>query len=81
MARTHVRRILPQNERTTLSIEEAAKVLGIGRTLAYAAAKNGQIPALQIGGRTLIPKAALQKMLEGDWTPPDPSVRANGRLD
>lgn len=50
--------------KATYSIEEAAKVLGIGRTAAYEAARQGQIPILQIGGRKLVPVAALERMLE-----------------
>jgi len=50
-------------ESQTLRIEEAAKVLGIGRTAAYAAAKRGDIPVLRIGGLRLVPKPALEKML------------------
>lgn len=47
----------------TLRIEEAAKVLGIGRTAAYAAAKRGDIPTIRIGGLVLVPKPALEQML------------------
>ena len=50
----------------TMRIEEAAKVLGIGRTAAYAAAKRGEIPIIRIGGLRLVPKPALMKML-GEW--------------
>lgn len=47
-----------------LKIEEAARVLGIGRTTAYAAVKSGDIPTVRIGGRRFIPKPALMRMLE-----------------
>jgi excisionase family DNA binding protein len=49
----------------TLKIEEAAKVLGISRNTAYDAAKSGQLPTVKIGRRFLVPKAALDRMLEG----------------
>ena len=48
----------------TLSVEEAAKVLGIGRNLCYDRVKTGEIPAIKIGRRLLVPKAALEKLLE-----------------
>jgi excisionase family DNA binding protein len=50
-------------ERQTLKIEEAAKVLGISRNTAYAV-KSGQLPTVKIGRRFLVPKAALERMLE-----------------
>ena len=48
----------------TLSVEEAAKVLGIGRNLCYEKVKTGEIPAIKIGKRLLVPKKALAKLLE-----------------
>jgi len=47
----------------TLSVEEAAKLLGIGRNLAYDRVKMGEIPVIKIGRRLLIPRAALEKLL------------------
>ena len=51
-------------ERLTLTIDEAAKVLGIGRQLAYDRAKTGEIPVIRIGRRLLVPRRALEKLLE-----------------
>jgi excisionase family DNA binding protein len=53
-------------ERATLSISEAAKLLGIGRNQAYQAAHRGEIPTLKIGSRLLVPRAALAKMLHSE---------------
>jgi excisionase family DNA binding protein len=52
------------NERQTLKIEEAAKILGISRNTAYEAVKSGQVPIIKIGRRLLVPRAALERMLE-----------------
>ncbi len=52
-------------ERKTLTIEEAAKELGIGRNLAYEAAHTGEIPTVRIGRRLLVPRIALERMLRG----------------
>ena len=52
-------------ERLTVTIDEAAALLGIGRNGAYEAARKGEIPTLKIGKRILVPKAALDRMLEG----------------
>jgi len=51
-------------DKLTLSIEEAAKVLGIGRNLCYECVKTGEIPVIKIGRRLLVPKKALEKLLE-----------------
>jgi len=52
------------DERLTLSIPEAAKVLGIGRNLCYARVKTGEIPVIKVGRRLLVPRRALEKLLE-----------------
>ena len=48
----------------TLSVSQCAKVLGIGRNLCYEKVKTGEIPCWTIGRRKLIPKSALNAMLE-----------------
>ena len=47
-------------ERLTYTIDEAAKMLGICRALAY---RRGVLPTVQIAGRRLVPRQALAKML------------------
>jgi excisionase family DNA binding protein len=51
--------------RATVSVPEAAKILGVGRNQGYEAVKNGQIPVIRIGKRLLVPMAALDRMLKG----------------
>ena len=51
--------------RGTLTIPECAKYLGIGRSTAYELARTGRLPVLKLGRRLLIPKAALERLLEG----------------
>lgn len=46
------------------SVTEAAKVLGISRTLAYDLANSGELPVLRLGKRMVIPKASLERILE-----------------
>jgi excisionase family DNA binding protein len=60
--------IAPVGERLTLTVEEAATLLGISRAFAYEAVNNGQIPSIRIGRRILIPKAALQRLLAGEMS-------------
>jgi excisionase family DNA binding protein len=50
-------------ERKTLTVEEAAEALGIGRTLAYEAVRRGEIPTIRIGRRLLVPRGALDQLL------------------
>ena len=51
-------------ERLTLTVEEACKRLGIGRSLGYELARQGQLPTLRLGRKLVVPAAALQRMLE-----------------
>ena len=48
----------------TISVREAARRLGIGKTLAYEAVKRGEIPAIHVGPRFRIPIPALERLLE-----------------
>ena len=50
-------------ERLTLTVEEAARELGIGRTSAYTACRTGEIPCLRVGRRLIVPRAALDAKL------------------
>ena len=52
------------NDRAVLDIAEAAKLLGISRNSAYEAAARGELPTIRIGRRLLVPKLALERMLE-----------------
>ena len=45
--------------RTTITVEQAAQVLGLGRTAAYDAARRGELPTLRLGRRLLVPVPAL----------------------
>ena len=54
------------DDRLTLSVEECAKRLGIGRNSAYEAVARGEIPVIRVGKRLLVPKAQLDKLLTGE---------------
>ncbi|MBA7634478.1 hypothetical protein ES703_42063 [subsurface metagenome] len=53
-----------EQERLTYKIAEAAKILGIGRNLCYDRVKTGEIPVIRIGRRLVVPRRALEKLLE-----------------
>ena len=46
--------------RVTLSIEEAARLLGLGRTAAYEAARRGELPTRRLGRRLIVPVPAAR---------------------
>jgi excisionase family DNA binding protein len=46
-------------DRLTLSIEEVASLLGLGRSAAYEAARRGELPCRRIGRRVVVPVPAL----------------------
>jgi excisionase family DNA binding protein len=52
-------------ERKTITVEEAAKLLGISRSSAYAAAARGELPVIRIGRLLLVSKARMQRLLDG----------------
>jgi excisionase family DNA binding protein len=56
---------LETSGRATISVEEAAQLLRIGRTLAYQSARNGQLPVLHLGARLLVSVPGLLAMLGG----------------
>jgi excisionase family DNA binding protein len=50
-------------ERQTVTVEEAATILGVGRNKPYEAARSGEIPTIRIGKRLLVPLVALERLL------------------
>jgi excisionase family DNA binding protein len=48
----------------TITVSEAARRLGIGRSAAYQAVALKQIPAVRIGKLLRVPLAALERKLE-----------------
>ena len=50
-------------ERKTVTVEEAARVIGWSRVKAYEAVKQGVLPAIRFGRRIVVPVAALDNWL------------------
>lgn len=61
---------LDPDVRPTVSIDEAADFLHIGRSTAYEAARTGELPTLRFGRRLRVPTAALRRMLQLDEPTP-----------
>ena len=57
-----------REQRLTMSVEEAAEALGVSRGLAYELVARGELPALRLGRRWVIPRRALEQMLEAALT-------------
>ncbi len=52
------------DKRLCITVPEAAEMLGISRNFAYELVKQKQLPVIKFGKRLLIPRVALEKMLE-----------------
>lgn len=50
--------------RAAYSVKEAAQALGLSHQTIYTLIHSNDFPAIKIGGRTLVPVAALDKWLE-----------------
>ena len=51
--------------RATCSVDQAAAVLQIGRSTAYAAAHDGSLPVLRISNRLLVSVPRLLALIDG----------------
>jgi excisionase family DNA binding protein len=53
------------NQPLTLTVEQTAKLLGIGRSTAYELVHSGDIPSLRLGRRIVVPRARIAEILSG----------------
>ena len=63
-------------EQPTVSVEQAARWLGLGRSAAYVAAARGELPTLRFGRTLRVPTASLRRMLGIDPEPESASEPA-----
>lgn len=54
---------MDQMERRTLSVSEAARVLGISRAHAYDCVRTGELPSITLGRRVVVPRRAIEELL------------------
>jgi len=52
------------DKRLCVTVPEAAAMLGISRNFAYQLVRERKLPSIRFGKRILIPRVALEKMLE-----------------
>jgi excisionase family DNA binding protein len=57
------------SDRKTITVAEAGEQLGLGRNAAYEAAKRGEIPTVKIGRRLLVPRDAVDRILQKAMEP------------
>jgi excisionase family DNA binding protein len=55
---------MTRDGRLVLSVTEAAGLLGISRGLAYELVARGELPSLRLGRRIVVPRRALEVLLE-----------------
>ena len=55
---------MDNQERKTYTVQEAAALLGVNHKGVYAAIAENQFPYIRVGRRILIPRAALDRLLE-----------------
>lgn len=66
-------------EPLTMSVEDAAKLLGVSRGLAYEAARRGELPTIKLGRRLLVPTARLLELVSAPQERSPSLSREQGR--
>jgi excisionase family DNA binding protein len=59
--------------KATLTVDEAAVILGVSRNSAYQAARTGELPVIKIGKRLLVPRVAFERLLDIGGSGTNPS--------
>lgn len=55
--------ITDKSEPLTITVEEAGRRLGISRGLAYSLVRRGEIPAVRLGRRIVVPAGAVESII------------------
>ena len=50
-------------DRVTITVEEAGRLIGVRRSAAYEAARRGELPTRRVGRRLLVPVPAFRRWL------------------
>ena len=66
--------VTTDNSPTVLTVCEVAKILRLGKISVYQAIEKGEIPCIRIGRRILIPRHALERLLENLRPVPKPAA-------
>lgn len=57
-----------QQAQQAYSVTEVAKILGLSRPTVYQALRRNELPSFRVGGKVLVPRAAVERMLAGGNT-------------
>ena len=66
-----------------VNVEEAARQLNLGRSLTFGLVRSGALRSLKVGGRRIVPVAALDEFLSQQQTTEDrvPGLLKEGGID
>ena len=70
--------MMRDNESPIMTVEECARYLRIARGHAYEMVREGKIPHLRLGRKILIPRQAVERLLEGAVATGGSAVRPQG---
>jgi excisionase family DNA binding protein len=54
----------PSTAPLSVSVDEAARVLGLGRSTMFALLESGEVRSVKVGARRLVPWRALEELLD-----------------
>jgi len=70
--------VIETKEPLVLDVPEAGRLLHLSRATAYQMAAQGVIPTIRFGKRIVVPKAALERLLERVSPGPDKRQKPEG---
>jgi excisionase family DNA binding protein len=53
-------------EPQVVTVVEAGRLVGLGRSAAYDAVRRGELPSIRFGRRLVVPLSALRRLLDGE---------------
>ena len=65
--------MVDDNGTLMISVEEAARLLGISRNLAYELVRQGRLPHVRLGRRILVPRFGLEQWVAKEASIPPPA--------
>lgn len=60
--------VAQERDQLAVSVDEAARLLGVSRDLVYDLVRRGELPAVRLGRRIVIPYRSLERLLEAGST-------------
>ena len=57
--------VTAQDGRRAVNVDEAGRLINIGRTLAWKLVNSGELRSIRVGHRVVVPMSAIDEFLEG----------------